>query len=57
MKILKEIVRKQGINFDGETIYRVAVKGVIIKGKTLLMIYLLKDGDYKFPRNYPGVLL
>ena len=49
MKLLKEIVRKQGINFDGKTIYREAVRGVIIKGKPLLMIYSPKDGDYKFP--------
>ena len=49
MKLLKEIVRKQGINFDGNTIYREAVRGVIIKDKTLLMIYSSKDGDYKFP--------
>lgn len=49
MKLLKKIVRKQGINFDGKTIYREAVRGVIIKDKTLLMIYSSKDGDYKFP--------
>ena len=49
MKLLKEIVSKQGINFDGKTIYREAVRGVIIKGKPLLMIYSPKDGDYKFP--------
>jgi len=49
MKLLKEIIRKQGINFDGNTIYREAVRGVVINGKTLLMIYSSKDGDYKFP--------
>jgi len=49
MKLLKEIIRKQGINFDGKTIYREAVRGVVIKDKTLLMIYSSKDGDYKFP--------
>lgn len=49
MKLLKEIVRKQGINFEGETIYREAVRGIIINHKKLLMIYSSKDGDYKFP--------
>jgi ADP-ribose pyrophosphatase YjhB (NUDIX family) len=49
MKLLKEIVRKQGINFGGKAIYREAVRGVIIKNKTLLMVYSSKDGDYKFP--------
>lgn len=28
MKLLKEIIRKQGINFDEKTIYREAVRGV-----------------------------
>ncbi len=49
MKLLKEIIRKQGINFDGKTVYREAVRGVIIRNKTLLMVYSSKDGDYKFP--------
>ena len=33
MKLLKEIVRQRGINIDGRTIYREAVRGVIIKDK------------------------
>lgn len=49
MKLLKEIMRKQGINLAGKTIYREAVRGVIIKDRTLLLIYSEKDGDYKFP--------
>ncbi len=49
MKLLKEIISKQGISFEGKMIYREAVRGVIMKGKTLLMIYSSKDGDYKFP--------
>ncbi len=49
MKLLKELVLKQGINFDGRTIYREAVRGIIIKDRTLLMIYSSKEGDYKFP--------
>ena len=49
MKLLKEIVRKQGINFEGKTIYREAARGIILNGKKLLMIYSSKDGDYKFP--------
>jgi hypothetical protein len=49
MKLLKEIVKKQGINFDGKAINREAVRGVIIKNNKLLMIYSSKDGEYKFP--------
>ena len=49
MKLLKEIIRKQGINFDGKTIYREAVRGVIFRNRALLMVYSPKNGDYKFP--------
>lgn len=49
MKLLKEIIKEQGINFDGKVIYREAARGVIIKDKTLLMVYSSKNGDYKFP--------
>lgn len=49
MKLLKVIARKQGVNSAGRTTYREAVRGVVIKGRTLLMIYSSKNGDYKFP--------
>lgn len=64
MKLLNEIIRSQGINFNGKTFYREAVRGVIIKDNTLLMIYSSKDGDYKFPgggvnkgETYEGTLI
>lgn len=49
MKLLKKVIRQEGINLEGKTIYRDAVRGVIIKGKKILMIYRAKSGDYKFP--------
>lgn len=49
MKLLMEIIRKQGINLEGKTICREAARGVILKGRSLLMIHSLKDGDFKFP--------
>lgn len=49
MKLLKEINRSQAINFDGKRVYREAVRGVIIEGRTLLMVYSSKHGIYKFP--------
>lgn len=49
MRMLKEIVRKRDINFNGKTIYREAVRGVIIRKRDLLMVYSSKNGDYKFP--------
>lgn len=49
MKLLKEIMRKQGVNTVGRTISREAVRGVILKGKSLLLVYSTNVGDYKFP--------
>ena len=49
MKLIGEIYRNQGIDTNGKTIYREAVRGVIMKNNALLMVYSLKNGDYKFP--------
>jgi 8-oxo-dGTP pyrophosphatase MutT (NUDIX family) len=49
MNILTEIHRSPGINLKGKTVYRTAVRGVIIHDKNLLMIYSSNVGDYKFP--------
>ena len=49
MKILAEIHRRDGINVNGKTVHRTAVRAVISKGKKLLMIYSSNVGDYKFP--------
>lgn len=49
MGILTEIHRSTGININGRTIYRVAVRGVVLRGRDLLMIHSEKVGDYKFP--------
>lgn len=49
MNLLKEIIRKQGINLEGKATYREAVRGIIIADRKLLLIYSHKNGDYKFP--------
>jgi 8-oxo-dGTP pyrophosphatase MutT (NUDIX family) len=49
MSILAEIHRRPGMNIKGKTIYRTAVRGVILRGRSLLMIYSSNVGDYKFP--------
>lgn len=49
MKILTEIHRRAGIHAKGKTIYRTAVRGVILRGRNLLMIHSSHVGDYKFP--------
>jgi 8-oxo-dGTP pyrophosphatase MutT (NUDIX family) len=49
MKLLKEFIRNQDINLNGKAIYREAVRGVALRGKTLLMIRSSKDGDLRFP--------
>lgn len=49
MRILAEIHRSEGINMAGKIIYRNAVRGVILRGSDLLMVYSSNIGDYKFP--------
>jgi 8-oxo-dGTP pyrophosphatase MutT (NUDIX family) len=49
VNVLTEIHRREGVNVDGRTVYRTAVKGVILRGRNLLMIYSSNVGDYKFP--------
>ena len=49
MELLKEFVRRDGICLGGRTIQRETVKGVILRGHSLLMIYSGRLGDYKFP--------
>lgn len=49
MKILTEIFRTEGINLNGKTTHRTAVRAVILRGLKLLMVYSANVGDYKFP--------
>lgn len=49
MDVLTEIHRSEGINIRGKAIHRVAVRGVIVRGRNLLMIHSTNVGDYKFP--------
>jgi 8-oxo-dGTP pyrophosphatase MutT (NUDIX family) len=49
MKILTEIHRDKGININGKTIHRTAVRAVILRAHDLLMVYSTNVGDYKFP--------
>ncbi len=49
MHVLTEIYRNSGVNIKGRTIYRTAVRGVILRGREILMIHSSKVGDYKFP--------
>lgn len=49
MKILTEIHRSNGINTAGKTVYRTAVRAVILRGRDLLMVLSSAVGDYKFP--------
>ena len=49
MELLREIKRSQGIPREGATVYREAVRGIILKDDKLLMIRSSLRGDYKFP--------
>ena len=47
--ILTTLHRADGVNIHGKTIHRTAVRAVIQRGRTLLLIYSANVGDYKFP--------
>jgi ADP-ribose pyrophosphatase YjhB (NUDIX family) len=50
MKLLKEIHRKDNLNFNGKTLSREAVRGIIFKENKILLIHSEnKNYDYKFP--------
>ncbi len=50
MKLLKRILRHDGINLAGKVSSRSAVRGIIPgEGKRLLMVFSATRGDYKFP--------
>src|SRR5512134_3918301 len=49
MKILAEIYRSPGVNINGKTVYRTAVKAVVLRGRTLLMVHSSRVGHYDFP--------
>jgi ADP-ribose pyrophosphatase YjhB (NUDIX family) len=49
MTFFKEIYHKENLNLGGKIITREAVRGVILKGKRVLMIFSLQNGDFKFP--------
>jgi 8-oxo-dGTP diphosphatase len=54
MNLLTEIQCNSGIDLKGKTIHRTAVRGVILRGRNLLMIYSSNVGDYKFPGGGVG---
>ncbi len=49
MPLLTEIHRSAGVHVHGKTIFREAVRAVILRGQELLMVYSPVNGDYKFP--------
>ena len=49
MQLLSEIYRHTGVDIQGRTSHRTAVRAVILRGTDLLMIFSSVVGDYKFP--------
>jgi 8-oxo-dGTP pyrophosphatase MutT (NUDIX family) len=49
MKLLKEIFRTEGVPKEGRTVFREAVRGIILNGRDVFMIHSPVNGDYKFP--------
>lgn len=49
MQLLTEIFRTEGAPREGRTIFREAVRGIILNGRDVFMIHSPVNGDYKFP--------
>ncbi len=49
MPLLTTIYRTNGVNIQGRIVHRTAVRAVIQRGQSLLMIFSANVGDYKFP--------
>lgn len=49
MKFLAEFFRDQGLDLHGKTDPHEAVRAVVIRDRSLLMVYSPVNGDYKFP--------
>lgn len=49
LPLLFEIDRSPNLVHQGKTIFRQAVRGIIFQNDRLLMVYSLKNQDYKFP--------
>jgi 8-oxo-dGTP pyrophosphatase MutT (NUDIX family) len=49
MRLNKIIYKKDNLDLSQKTFQRKAVRGVILQGKKLLMLYSNKYGDYAFP--------
>lgn len=54
MQMLTEIFRTEGIPTEGRTLFREAVRGIILNGRQAFRIHSPVNGDYKFPGG--GVL-
>ena len=49
MKILTEIHRAENLKIHGKALHRIAVRGVALRNRNLLMVHSTEVGDYKFP--------
>jgi 8-oxo-dGTP pyrophosphatase MutT (NUDIX family) len=54
MQMLTEIFRTEGIPTEDRTLFREAVRGIILNGRQAFRIHSPVNGDYKFPGG--GVL-
>ena len=46
MTVIKEFVHPEGLNTRGRTVARLAARGVIPRGRTLLLVHSRQNGDY-----------
>jgi hypothetical protein len=49
MQLCKGISCTEGAPTEGRTVFREAVRGIILNGRDLFMLHSPVNGDYKFP--------
>ena len=49
MRLLAEIDRHQGVNRKGKAVTREAVRAIVIRNGSILLLYSRREGDYHFP--------
>ena len=49
MKLLTQIFHRPNLLLDGKTVTREAVRAIVLKGDSVLMVFSKLNGDYKFP--------
>lgn len=49
MRLIKKLVHRDVTSLDGNTFERIAARGIILRGSSILLLYTKRYNDYSFP--------